>query len=356
MADDTDDAEKTEDPSQRQLDEALRQGDVVKSQEVNAWFVTAAAGLVLMSFSSSSARQLQELFRTLLANAWQVPSDAFALADLARQIGFRVVAAVAVPFLLLALAAICGNIVQHRLVWSVDLLVPKVSRISPLSGMRRLWSKQALANLLKGLIKLVVVGAVFAALMWPQRLRFAALVAVDPQALLDRVLATALELFGAVVAILAIVAAVDYLFQYQQWYQRHKMSRREIRDELRQSDGDPKIKAKIRQLRAGRAKKRMVAAVPTATVVITNPTHYAVALKYERGMNAPVCVAKGIDSLALKIREIAQEHRVAIVENPPLARTLHATVEIDREIPAEHYKAVAEVIGYVMRLSGGQRR
>ena len=169
-------------------------------------------------------------------------------------------------------------------------------------------------------------------------------------------LATALELFGAVVAILAIIAAADYLFQYQQWFQRHKMSRREIRDELRQSDGDPKIKAKIRQLRAGRAKKRMVAAVPTATVVITNPTHYAVALKYERGMNAPVCVAKGIDSLALKIREIAQEHRVAIVENPPLARTLHATVEIDREIPAEHYKAVAEVIGYVMRLSGGHRR
>ena len=134
------------------------------------------------------------------------------------------------------------------------------------------------------------------------------------------------------------------------------MSLRELKEEFKQTEGDPAIKAQIRQLRIARMKKRMMAAVPKASVVITNPTHYAVALQYERGMNAPVCVAKGVDAIALKIREVAAEHDIPIVENPPLARALHATVEIDEEIPPEHYKAVAEVIGYVMRLKGAVRR
>ena len=128
------------------------------------------------------------------------------------------------------------------------------------------------------------------------------------------------------------------------------MAREEIKEEYKQSEGDPHIKGRIRQLRMMRMKKRMMAAVPSASVVITNPTHFAVALKYEQGMEAPLCVAKGADAIALKIREIANANDVPIVENPPLARALHATVEIDREIPAEHYRAVAEVIGFVLRL------
>ena len=128
------------------------------------------------------------------------------------------------------------------------------------------------------------------------------------------------------------------------------MTLREIKDEYKEQEGDPKIKAKVRQLRVSRARKRMMAAVPTATVVITNPTHFAVALQWERGMNAPICVAKGQDLIALKMREVAAENDVPVVENVTLARTLHATVEIDEEVPAEHYKAVAEVIGFVMKL------
>ncbi len=128
------------------------------------------------------------------------------------------------------------------------------------------------------------------------------------------------------------------------------MSLREIKEEFKQTEGDPIIKARIRRIRETRMRKRMMAAVPEASVVIMNPTHFAVALKYERGDNAPLCVAKGIDSIALKIREVAEAHNVPVVENPPLARALHATVEVDQEIPAEHYRAVAEVIGYVMRL------
>jgi flagellar biosynthetic protein FlhB len=147
-----------------------------------------------------------------------------------------------------------------------------------------------------------------------------------------------------------VVAAVDYLFQYRQWYERQKMSVREIKEEFRQAEGDPAIKGKIRQLRQQRARKRMMAQVPKASVIITNPTHFAVALQYERGMNAPLCVAKGADLIARKIREIAEAHDIPIVENPPLARALHGTVEVDQEIPQEHYRAVAEIIGYVMKL------
>jgi flagellar biosynthetic protein FlhB len=245
--------------------------------------------------------------------------------------------------------------IQHRLVWSFDVVMPKLSRISPVAGAKRLFSRQAAANFVKGLLKLAIVGTAFVALMWPERHRFEAMATLDPAALLATTRSQALKLFGVVVAILAVIAAVDYLFQYRQWFERQKMSLREVKEEFKQSDGDPKIKAKIKQLRANRAKKRMMAAVPKATVVVTNPTHYAVALQYERGMNAPLCVAKGVDSLALKIREVAEEHGVAVVENPPLARTLHAAVDIDEEIPAEHYKAVAEVIGYVMRLNGMRR-
>jgi flagellar biosynthesis protein FlhB len=191
--------------------------------------------------------------------------------------------------------------------------------------------------------------------MLPERRRLAGMVTLDPEALLPLTRTLSLKLFGAVVVILAIIAAADYLFQYRQWFERQKMSLREIKEEFKQSDGDPKIKQRIKQLRASRAKKRMMTAVPKATVVITNPTHYAVALQYEPGMAAPICLAKGVDSLALKIREVAARHNVAIVENPPLARTLHAAVDIDQEIPTEHYKAVAEVIGYVMRLNGARR-
>jgi flagellar biosynthesis protein FlhB len=150
-----------------------------------------------------------------------------------------------------------------------------------------------------------------------------------------------------------VIAGLDYVVQYRRFMQRNRMSRQEIKEEFRQNEGDPAIKARVRQIRQERSRKRMMAAVPEATVVITNPTHYAIALKYESGKTAaPVCVAKGVDQLALRIRAVAEEHAIPVIENPPLARALHASVEVDDAIPPEHYKAVAQVIGYVMRLNG----
>jgi flagellar biosynthetic protein FlhB len=199
----------------------------------------------------------------------------------------------------------------------------------------------------------VLVGSVLTALMWPERGRLEGLERTDPAAVLPLAQSLALKLMGAVVAMLAIVAAADYLFQYRQWYERQKMSLREMKEEFKQTDGDPAIKGKLRQMRQARSRRRMMAKVPKAAVVITNPTHYAIALQYERGMEAPICVAKGVDAVALNIRKVAGEHSVPIVENVALARALHATVELDQAIPPEHYKAVAEVIGYVMKLRRG---
>jgi flagellar biosynthesis protein FlhB len=350
MADERDDSEQSEDPTPKRLDEAIKRGDVVKSAEVNTWFMIAGGTLVLMVFAAPAAASLQATLRGVLANSYRVGADGPALVALVRQVATDVIAALALPLILLALAALAGSAIQHRIIVSAEPVRPQLSRISPAAGLARLFSKQALANFAKGLAKLALIGAVIASLLWAQRQRLALLVGIDPMLVLPFTRSLALRMLGSVVAILAIIAAADYLFQYQQWFARHKMSMREMKEEFRQTEGDPTVKGKLRQLRQTRMRKRIMAAVPKASVVITNPTHFAVALQYERGMNAPVCVAKGVDLIARRIREIAEAHNIPIIENPPLARALHGTVEIDQEIPQEHYRAVAEIIGYVMRL------
>ncbi len=352
MAEESEANERTEDPTPRRLEEALRRGDVVKSAEVNTWFMIAGGTLVIMVFAAPMATSLEATLQGLLAKSYQIPTDGPALTALVKTLGTEIAGAFGIPLLLLCIAALAGNVVQHRIVFSVEPVKPQLSRISPAGGLARLFSRQALANFAKGLAKLGVVGAVMASLLWPQRQLLSGLVTTDPAAILPLTRTLAMKMLGTVVAILAIVAIADYLFQYQQWYARHKMSLREIKEEFRQTEGDPAVKGKLRQLRHTRMRKRIMAAVPKASVVITNPTHFAIALKYERGMNAPVCVAKGVDLIARKIREVAEKHDIPVVENPPLARALHGTVEIDQEIPQEHYRAVAEIIGYIMRLRG----
>jgi flagellar biosynthetic protein FlhB len=352
MADEDDTTERTEDPTQKRLDDAHERGDVAKSQEVNTWFMISGATLVLSTFAGSIG-SIQMPLRNLIANSWMIRTDGPGLLMLARNLEFVVFAALGVPVLMLVLAAIAGNMLQHRLVWSGEQLKPKLSKISPMAGAKRIFGKQAVANFAKGLFKVVALGSVMTAILWPERHRLEAMLQFDPAEIFGAVTGLTLHLMGAVVAMLAVVAIADYFFQYRQWYERQKMSLREMKEEFKQSEGDPHIKGRIRQLRHQRMKKRMMAAVPKASVIITNPTHYSVALSYERGMAAPVCVAKGADRIALKIREVAGEHNIPIVENVPLARALYANVEIDEEIPVEHYHAVAEIIGYVMGLRRG---
>jgi flagellar biosynthetic protein FlhB len=356
MAEEQDSAEQTEDPTPRRLEQAIERGDVVKSTEVSTWFTIGGATVALMIFSGPTAANLQRAMRGLLAHAYEIPADGPALVDLARSLGEMLVATLGIPLLLLTVSAFAGTVIQHRIIFSFEPLKPDLSKVSPIAGFKRLFSTVALANFAKGFAKLALFGTVIGALLWPERRFISSLIGIDPALILPITRTLAIKLLGTVVAILAVVAATDYLFQYREWFNRQKMSLREMKEEFRQSEGDPAVKGKIKQLRQARARKRMMAQVPKASVVITNPTHFAVALQYERGMNAPVCVAKGADLIARKIREVAEAYDIPIMENPPLARALHATVEIDQEIPQEHYRAVAEIIGYVMRLRGAFRR
>jgi flagellar biosynthetic protein FlhB len=261
--------------------------------------------------------------------------------------------AVAPFFAVMIAAGLAGHMLQSRPSFSLDKIVPDFSKVSPLAGFKRLFGVEGWINLLKGLAKMAVVGVAIWTQLWPERHGLEAILSQTTIAVASDMSRLLFKVMMASLASLGLIAGLDYFWQRMRWLSRNRMSKQEIKEEYRQNEGDPTIKAKIRQLRHERAKKRMMAAVPTASVVIMNPTHFAVALKYESGkMAAPVCVAKGIDALALRIRAVAEDNDVPVVENPPLARALHAAIEIDDPIPPEHFKAVAQVIGYVMRLQG----
>ena len=220
MAEDNDPESQTEDPTQKRLEEALERGDVAKSQEINTWFMIAGGTLVVSTFSGSVGSGLTTPMRNLLANSWMIKTDGRALLALMQQIEVAVLAAVGVPLLMLVLAAIAGNVLQHRLVWSAESLKPKFSKLSPAEGLKRIFGKQAAANFLKGLGKLIVLGAVMTAILWPERHRMEAMVRLDPAALLGASTSLTIHLLGAVVAALAIIAIGDYFFQYRSWFQR----------------------------------------------------------------------------------------------------------------------------------------
>jgi flagellar biosynthetic protein FlhB len=350
-----DDQERSEDPTQKRLDDAVKRGDVAKSQEVNTWFLLAGGTFALFAFGGFGADRLTRTFAQLFASSHAVGMDGRAIIRLSGQLMLDTLIAIGPMLVIVIAAAIGSNLVQHRWVWTGESLKPQASRVSPIAGAKRVFSKQALVQFVKGLAKIGIVSAVMLAVVAPEVDRVMQLAAGDYGMILPLVNSLTMRLLIGVVAVMAVVAALDWLWSRHTWYERQRMSVRDIRDEYKESEGDPTIKAKLRQIRQSRMRKRMMAEVPKATVIITNPTHYAIALKYEKGMPAPKCVAKGVDVLALRIRELAEEHRVPIVENPPLARALHKSVEIDQDVPPEHYKAVAEVIGYVMKLRRGVR-
>lgn len=353
MADDNQEqGDKTEEPTQRKLEEAHKRGDVAKSQEVPTLLILFAATVVLLVAAPWSTRELSRILAGIFAGAHDIPTDPGHLRLVLFQLATGIGLVVGLPLLALAVAGFLGHVVQHKFVWSLEPITPKFSKVSPLAGFKRLFSTESLVNFVKGLVKIGVVGAAIWLVLWPERDRLDTMIATDVRALLGIAQDLTLKLLGAVLAIMLIVAALDFGFQRFRWMQRQRMSIKEMKEEFKQQEGSPEIKAKVRQIRNERARRRMMSEVPKATVVITNPTHYAVALRYEPGMAAPRCVAKGIDAVALRIRGLATESGVPVVENPPLARVLHATVDLDEEIPPEHYKAVAQVIGYVMNLRG----
>jgi len=353
MADDRDPSQQTEEPTQKRLQEAREHGDVIKSTEVNALVLLAGGALAIAMFGGSAMKGLVVAMRLFLEQPDQMSLDPGDIMALARHTVISIGTILAPVFAVMMAAAVGGHLIQGTPTFSLEKIKPNLSKLSLVSGFKRIFGIDGLSNLVKGLAKMLIVGFAVWTQIWPERNMLESVLNQTPMGVVGDMDHLLFKVLIAALAALAVIAAADYLLQRQRFLQRNRMSKQEIKEEYRQNEGDPQIKAKIRQIRLERAKKRMMAAVPEATVIITNPTHYAVALKYEAGkMAAPICVAKGIDALALKIREVAKEHDVPIVENPPLARALHAAVEVDEVIPQEHFKAVAQVIGYVMRLTG----
>jgi flagellar biosynthetic protein FlhB len=356
MSDEKDKSSQTEEPTQKRLSEAHEHGDVVKSTEVSTFIVLAGGTLAIAIFGKSVAVSLAVTMRAFLEQPDQFSVGGGDLQVLMGSLLWKLAAILGPVFALLICFGLGGNLIQHRPVFTFERIKPDLSKLSLGAGFKRMFGIEGLSNLAKGVMKIAIVGAAIWTQVWPERSTLESVLGGTPASVAGDMSHLLFKVLIAALSALAVIAAGDYFLQRYRFIQRNRMSKQEIKEEFRQTEGDPAVKAKIRQLRMERSRRRMIAAVPEATVIITNPTHYAVALKYESGkMAAPVCVAKGVDALALRIREVAKEHDVPIVENPPLARALHATVEVDQAIPAEHYKAVAQVIGYVLRLSGKMR-
>lgn len=344
---------KTEDPSQKKLEDAHKKGDVAKSQEVVTWFMLLGSAVIFAMLGPPAAAGLMGQLKLVIMQADQFQLGGAGFGAFFNNLAMALIGTILLPLVVLSACAVLANLIQHRPLVSTEPITPKLSKISPLSGAKRLFSSDSLVNFGKGLLKIFIVGIVVIMVVWPERDRLDTMMTADPLVILADFQEIGIKIFIAVLAVVTVIAMADYLYVRQKWWKKQMMTVQETRDEYKQMEGDPHIKGKLRQLRSERARQRMMSAVPDATVIVTNPTHFAVALKYDRSMKAPLCVAKGADAIALRIREIAKEHDVPIVENPPLARALFASVEVDQTIPGEHFKAVAEVIGFVMRLKQG---
>ena len=356
MAEDADSGSKTEDASPRKLEEAHRRGEVPKSHDVVSFASLAGASGVVMITGGALAHDMIDRLRPFVAHP-----DGFNLSNGGGVTVLRLALMAAAPSMVAVLGATAfagaaGNLVQHGFLLSTGPLAINPSRISPLQGFKRMFGVDGLVNFLKSLLKIGVVGTIAWFILAPHTREFELLPSLDPMAMLPLAAGLLRDLFFAVLAFLALVGGFDWFWQRYRFMQRMKMTKEELKEDFKQSEGDPRIKARIRQLRQERARRRMMQSVPKATVVVMNPTHYAVALRYEAGETpAPICVAKGLDTLALRIREVAEANHVPVIEDPPLARALYATVEIDDVIPRQHYDAVARIIGFVMQTAKVRR-
>lgn len=353
MSDEQDSSQKTEEPTSKKLEDARKKGQIANSREINHWFILLAAAISVGFLGPPAAKEIAATLTRFVASPDLMARGPGGLGATLQDAFVDAATALLPIFALILVAAVGAGVSQGGFLVAVDRITPKLEKISIAKGVKRLFSMKSLAEFVKGIIKIAIVGTIATLVVLPE---LDGLALLPTMAVLDSVTVLhglLVRLLIAVFAVMTVVAGLDYLYQRYEHIKGQKMSRREIKDEMKQTEGDPQVKARLRQIRMERARRRMMAAVPSADVVITNPTHYAVALKYDGAtMSAPMLVAKGTDRVALRIREVAEENGVPVVENPPMARTLFAAVELDREIPSEHYKAVAEIISYVYRLQG----
>lgn len=346
-----DDSQKTEDPTQKRIDDSRQKGQIASSREINTWFMLLGGTILVMMVAPGMMVRLKVTLARYIAFSYDFTAAPASTGALLGNLIRDVAGILVLPLGILVVLALLSSLIQHPPVFALELIKPKFEKISPMKGAKRLFSSRSLVEFVKGLLKLAIVGTVGTLVVLPEFNRLTQLPTMDTHGIIDFIRTVSGWLLIAVLSVMTVIAALDFTYQKMQHLKQLRMSRQEIKDEMKQSEGDPMIKSRLRQIRTERARQRMMQAVPESTVVVTNPTHFAVALKYVHDeMDAPEVVAKGADLVAARIRELARENDVPLVENPPLARALYASTKIGQTIPAEHYRAVAEVIGYVMRL------
>jgi flagellar biosynthetic protein FlhB len=354
MAGPDDRESRTEEPTEKKIADAVEKGNVPLSRDISIFAsllgVLAAGGL----FMAQGAAKLVDTLAALLDHPGEFSlatgEDANRLlAALSFEVGVFLLPLVA----MLMVAGVAAPLFQHAPVFALEQIRPQWSRVSPGAGLSRTFGTRGLVEFLKSLFKLSAVGIVCTVLVGAYSQEAVASILADPATLPGIVLDLVVRLLAAVCVALVVMVAADVVWSRFRWRFDLRMTRQELKDEMRQSEGDPLVKSRLRSLARDRARKRMIAAVPSATVVIANPTHYAVALRYDRAKGgAPVCVAKGADLVALRIREVAEQHSVPVIEDRPLARALFDAVEVDQWIPPEFYRAIAKILHFIYSRAG----
>ncbi len=360
MAENADGQDKSERPTGKRLADARKKGQAPRSRELNTLALTLGGVVLLLAFGP---RYAEGLMTTMRVNFRVARADLLDPATLLDHLvgGLRDALLLLAPFFAAMLAiAVLASIALGGFHFSIQALVPKFSKLNPLAGFKRMFSTKGLVELLKAVLKFLLIGGVTVLVLWHDADRLVALGTADVRVAIGEVfdlLASATLLLASTLLLLAVI---DVPFQLWEHHRGLRMTKQEVRDEMKDTEGRPEVKGRIRQVQREMAQRRMMAEVPKADVVVTNPTHFAVALRYESGMTAPRVVAKGADQVAARIRELAGEHQVPVVEAAPLARAIYFNAEVGETIPAALYLAVAQLLAYVFQLQawreeGGER-
>ncbi len=349
------DGEKTEEPTAKKRQDARKKGQVGKSQELSTAFVLLAGFFLLKVLWSGIYADIAN-YTTYIFSHLDQTLDTEGLMTLLIGV-MEILARTAMPIMLgIMIVGLGVNFYQVGIMFSVDQLQPDLGKLNPLTGVGRMFSKRSLVELIKSLLKIAIIGVILYMFLRDELLGMPQFIYFDLPKSLQEMAGIVFKMAFQIIGVIMILAVLDLGYQKWQTTQDLKMTKQEVKDEFKQTEGDPQIKGKIRQKQRQMAMARMMQEVPKADVIVTNPTHFAVALQYHKGMVAPLVLAKGQDLVAKRIKDIARENRVPIVENRPLARALYASTEVGDLVPAELYQAVAEVLAYVFRLRHPRRR
>ena len=349
MAEENDAASKTEEPSAKKLEDARKRGEVVKTPDLSSLLSLVGAFSVIAVAGGWLAQDLTAKLIPFLAHSASMRMNGMSGVEVSRNAVMAAMPTLLAVTLVAGLFGAAGNLLQTGVMFTPAKLKPDMSKLDLLKSFQRLFGMDNLMNFLKSALKIFVTGIVAWMTLKPHANEIYNLPGMPITEILPLSMKLSQALMISVVCFLAVTAGADWLYQRHSFLKKMRMTKEEVKDEYKQAEGDPHVKAHQKQMRMERARRRMMQNVASATVVVMNPTHYAVALRYEPGETAaPMCVGKGMDDIALKIREVAEDNGVEVIEDPPLARALYATVEIDRQIPEEHFQAVAKVIGFIM--------